>query len=512
MNAGGLCRAAGAEMATLVFWPRGPIRTLCESRKDVVFLDDEGWWVYDGQTSSRRLIDVLSVPIQWGGLDLSGIVEKLRLGGPTWARWVSQADAYELLYRECEEYILHLIAGLRYFGIECAIFHTSVSHHVDSTLVEIACSHEAVPQVFLYSTGLDGRLLPIVQDQSIQDRRPLGVEVSRQSAGPAIASFIANKLEGGRPLHNQPVKSYYLSPVGAVAYCIYDRLRRRMRRPIGPRTGVLANLPEPSVMDQLGLIGRQKAALDYYDRHCVSLDVEELAEFQQRGRPALLIAAHFQPEAACFPEGGVFNNHLDIVLAFRNMGYNGPILYKEHFGSYRYFAPIIGLSRVGVFRSVAYFEAIQRLGCAFLPTSFPLTLQESTNRGYVPVTMTGTVALERSLGGFATVVAGHPWFAGIPGTVPISDTMDLLSRQGAATERSPATAEAAFAFLDAMLSGKTLTNSPGIGTGVPLTDQASLDTFRVEFEALLSQLPDRERRGRAKAPWNTGYSPDAAAS
>ncbi len=480
-------------MATLIFSPGLAVRQICGARRDLVFLDADGWWVWDGTSTDRVLVDVFSIPIDWGGHDLTGVLQVLRADGPTWSRWVGQADSYEMLYRESLVYILHLMAGLRHFGIRSAVFHTSVSHHLDTSFVEIACAQRGVPQVYLYNTSLDGRILPIVQRQSIADRAPLGILVSEQSATSEIATFVENKLAGRRPVHNQPVKRYYLSPTAAVAYAVLSPAQRFVRRMLRNRTGrsqkFWDDFPGLSFGDQLRLVRRQKRALDFYDRHCEQVGAAGEPWVRSGKGPALLIAAHFQPEAACYPEGGAYNNHLDIVLALREMGCQEPILYKEHFASYRYFAPIIGMSGAGMYRSVAYFERLQNLGCKFLPPSMPLTLDEAGNHWYLPVTMTGTVALERSLFGLPSIYAGRPWYAGVPGATHISGAMALLAQGSEVTRKSADTARQAFEFLDAMLSRKTILNVPGIGTGEALSDRASMAVFDREFSTLLSKLP-----------------------
>ena len=37
------------------------------------------------------------------------------------------------------------------------------------------------------------------------------------------------------------------------------------------------------------------------------------------------------------------------------------------------------------------------------------------------MTITGTIAIERSLLGMTTIVAGQPWYKGIPGTISIDE-------------------------------------------------------------------------------------------
>jgi hypothetical protein len=204
--------------------------------------------------------------------------------------------------------------------------------------------------------------------------------------------------------------------------------------------------------------------------------------------PVVLLAAHYQPEVTSFPEGGELGNHIDIVIKLRSIGYKGVIAYREHYASVYYQAPFIHQTRVGMTRSVRYFQRLEEMGCAFIDNVKPLPLEASAR--FVPLTITGTIAVERSLAGLKTIVTGYPWYGDLPGGVILRDatSWDLLD---CASAPSASLAGDAFAHLDRALSRTTILNAPGIGSGIPMNDTASVETFSREFGSLLEQLQQK---------------------
>lgn len=479
-------------MAILIFMPGDIVRQNFYSRKDLVFLDNDGWWFFDGSSQKRSFLNIFSVDIKWGSANVVRIIEKLRSRGPIWARWVGQADQYELLYRKALDYILHIVAGLEHLDIDSVIFHTSISHHLDSSFIEIACSEANIPQVFLYYNVICNRLVPYLQHHSISDRQPLGINVSDYSASGDIKSFIQNKMGEGKPVNNRLIKKRELSASWAMLLLLYRSLRRfvsfAVRRKRWRQSKFFERFPALGLSEHFRLIERQKAALNYYNRHLIKLNQLTINKLTGDHRPVLLLAAHFQPEATSFPEGGDFNNHSDIVYAIRNMGYSDSIIYKEHGATYTFTDPITGMTRVGGFRSVDYFKQLSKLGCFFVDPSMELSLDESLNYWYLPITITGTIAVERSLAGFATIYTGHPWYKGMPGCVHLSEMMKFLDNGTNVTRKSKEVEDEAFYFIDDLLSQKSILNAPGIGSGIRLKNRDDLKVFNREFGMLLDKM------------------------
>lgn len=483
-------------MKILIAYPGKFVRKYLNNRTDIVYLDGKGWWIPNESGNGRRLVDVFSIAMKLPSQSPIKIIDKLRELGPIWVRWVSQADQYELLFREALIYILHIIAGLAEFGIKKVIFHTGVSHHLDSSFIEIACSEVKIPQVFLYFTVINNRLLPLVQAESIADRKPLGAIVSKYTADHDITSFLQNKLKGKSPIYNPVLKKYqHISTLGMIRL-LYEKTRHSVGRIKNHINNKMEDeffnvFPVLGFSEHLRLIKNQKRGLEFYNKNCgLRTDIEQYMGMTG-SLPLFIIAAHFQPEATSFPEGGKLNNHIDIVITLRSLGYDKVILYKEHPTSFTYFDNIVGALRVGIFRSVSYYKRLIALGCKFVRPEMAFSLNAVDNSWFIPLTITGSIGVERSIAGFSTVYTGHPWYKGIPGAVHISNAINLLQNGRVCASRE--IADGAFDFLEGMLSNTTITNAPGLANGLPIDDKDILRTFMDEFDALIDSLKDESQ-------------------
>ena len=163
----------------------------------------------------------------------------------------------------------------------------------------------------------------------------------------------------------------------------------------------------------------QKSFLTMY-KNISKVNVNEYLGKQRK----IIIVAHSQPEASTVPMGGNYSSHINLILKLRSLGISDKIFYKEHAVSKIYFDTKLGPTGIGGYRSKQYLETLYSLGVKFVP------IDESDlrkNNNWI-ITITGTVAIERSLVGLKTIVAGNPWFEGLPGTIPIDQvTKDLLN-------------------------------------------------------------------------------------
>jgi hypothetical protein len=214
---------------------------------------------------------------------------------------------------------------------------------------------------------------------------------------------------------------------------------------------------------------------------------QELNILRTSGKPKLIILAHFQPEATSFPEGGDYYSHIDIVFAIRNKKYKDQIFYKEHPGTFEYFCKIVGLLKVGINRSSVYLKLLKNLGCKFLPSNYNISIKTDHN-WYVPITITGTIAIERSLGGLHTIYTGVPWWKGLPGTIYINDIKSLEEIPAKWAKFDALIQRKAKIFLENKLSNKTITNISGIGTGVSDYAKKSEKNFKLEILKIIKWL------------------------
>lgn len=479
-------------MRTLIAFPTDLIKSHYSGRPDLVFLDQTGVYVADGSVTGRRVFKLFSdAEIDLDMInEYQHILERINWWRPIWYRWIANADQYDLLTREAAFFVLKVIATIKNLDISIAIFHTGIAHHIDSSLIEIAFVIARIKQVYLYANSINGRLLPLQQDYSIVDRKPVGIMLSAYSSANDISNYIKNKVGGGRPVVNESI-SYGQSYLAAISKTLYTSFRNhaglRLRKLTGRNKTIfpIEGACDLSTSDHLRLMREQRKALDYYlSKAQSSTKSFELSAGQ--AKPIPLVAAHFQPEATSFPEGGELSSHIDIVVKLRQLGYQGVVLYKEHPGSFMYYSRVVGGTRVGMSRSVNYYKNLLALGCVFISPDFNLSVIPQESSWYVPVTITGSVALERSLFGLSTIAAGHPWYSGLPGVFDLSNAHDLDAILIAGGRQCIQTKEASFIYLDALLSNKTITNIAGIGTGVSYGDARSISTFFSEFDGLLA--------------------------
>jgi hypothetical protein len=198
-----------------------------------------------------------------------------------------------------------------------------------------------------------------------------------------------------------------------------------------------------------------------------------------------IVYAHLQPEASTFPEGGDYTNHLDVVIAMRQLGYRGNILYKEHPGSWSYYSNVSGFSRVGLCRSVEYYRRLAVLGCVFVPPNY--NLRDSRLQQLLPVTITGTIAVERSLVGLATCCAGVPWFKGAPGVYDLARTFgeDGVFYNQRRWKFDPMEG---VEWFTQSTSKRTINNYPGIGSGAAPGTATDMAEFLNELDLLMKQV------------------------
>jgi hypothetical protein len=488
-------------MKTVFFFFGQDLKSLYWERKDVVFFDEQGWWLIDGNsrepvTPENLITDSSELLL----VDTIETVRRLRAWGPIWSRWCGRGDQYELVLREALLLIVQIASGLRKLNIAACIMHTGISHHVDSLIFEMASELSGIKVVFLYTNIFSNRLLPLIQIGSIAAREPLGKQISRFAYKDLLNEFVAIKQQDKPPKNNYKINRQDVSWF----FALFLLLRLQLKRPV---RWLLSSLKNPLwrrerqkqnifsfasnayLFQYAAQVLQQRAAIAYLRN--IEVDASMHNNLRKEATPRLLVAANFQPEATSFPEGWEMNNHIDIVLELRNRGYQDTVLYKEHPGTSLYLAGG-QLLRVGMYRSRRYYEQLEQLGCAFVASGFKLSIDPDKNNWYLPVTITGTIAIERSLAGFHTIVTGHPWFKGLPGVLQLSEIESLSEIRPEWIRQDPGLARRAFEFLDQMLSGKTITNVPGIGTGIPLTGAEDKAAFASEFDELLKAVRGRE--------------------
>jgi hypothetical protein len=471
----------------LIAWPGPALSKLLEKDSDFVFLDGQGWWIYSEKNQTRSLtkpeFNAHSIPPDVSIVDIRN---RLNWWSPVWTRWLGNAEDYELLRATSVFRVMQVICGFKDFYISSVLFHTGVPHHYDSSLVSIACETYGINQIYLYRTVFDSQLIPLIQSRDIFSRKPLGIKVRTYNYLPVIESFIKNKIADKMPETNTSFDLWKTKSCVAKLYAIYLGTRRQVSKVVTHALAKKKNnswvlSDDYSVCAQIRIVKKQREFIKSYEASIISEC--QIKRYASSVAPKLLIAAHYQPEATSFPEGGHFFNHLDIALSLRLKGYRDQLLYKEHPASWLYLHNIVGLTRVGLWRSADYVDQLKGLGCVFLPKDYPLSIKPGFSGWYLPVTVTGTIAIERALVGLHTIVTGEPWFKGLPGLLHLSEIETLQTIDKRWVQQDTDIAIAAKNFLNDSLTDCTLTNTLGIGTGKPLYDLKSKDEFAMQFRS-----------------------------
>lgn len=378
--------------------------------------------------------------------------------------------------------------------------HTGIAHHIDTVIFEIACEQAGIQIVYLYPESITGRLIPLETSGNMSTRKLLNLTISKFNYTKALLKYIENSQKSLPPKITQPVKpikTSFLFAIYLIGKLSIRAVISQLIKSLFQKTFYKITAKKPNdifkqfrndyYLRNIKQIIQQRSALIFMKRNIA--DQATISRVLTKNTPKLLIAAHFQPEATSFPEGWEFANHIDLVLKLRSLGNKEIILYKEHYASELYSDLITNqLTRVGMSRSENYFKQLQKMDCIFIAKNFNLATTNPFFETFLPVTITGSIAIERSLQGLHTIVAGYPWFKNLPGVLPLSEIQSLKSIKKKWVTPDPLLAEKAFKFIEENFNGKSIINYPGIGTAMPLMHRKDKIIWNKELKALLKKL------------------------
>lgn len=476
-----------------IAFPCEKSRKIFYNNSEVIFIDNEGFWVLSNICSQRVLSK--NVKHKNHGIKFDTNLAKSYLDWymPVWTRWVSKVGNYDHKIDQSLLFIYKIFIMLDYYKIKSVIFTTSVAHHIEDIFLSIACRLKKIKQIYLYGQVINGRLLPILQTEGIESRVCLDIEVSSFTFKKIIDEFINRKKQELFPSVNFLSKNWKKSLTLTGIFLLRREILKKFNyiKEIYFAKNLKSSFLEPSaikkysIIEDLKAINNQRLYLKKLSKIIIS--DKDIQVLKLNKKPKLLIAAHMQPEATSFPEGNKYSNHIDIVMVIRNKKYKSEIVYKEHFSTYDYLCNILGLTKVGISRSTTYLELLKKYGCIFLPSTYNLSISRDYN-WYVPVTITGTIALERALVGLTTIYTGVPWYKGMPGTIYIDDIDSLEEIPLEWTNPDPLIALHSRNFLEKMLNNKTIANLSGIATGVRDNSEESVKDFESGIIKILDFL------------------------
>ncbi len=464
----------------LIAFPSNDLSNIFIENKDIFFIDTKGFWVYDVKQKERNLVKYDEIPID-NNLFSTNTRKDLNYWNPIWTRWVSNAHEYENLRIYSMDLIDKIKSILFYYKIDVVIFSTGVSHHIDSSILQICTKHLNIKQIFLYSIVFDSRLLPLVQYESIFDRKILKKNISNYKYSVLIEQFYQNRLIGNSPRTNTVVTSKKSNYIFALIKLFYSKTINLFFNTELNSFSIFKNY---SLLDELKIINNQRIYLKKYKLN--KYDYIKSTDLINSNDLNLVLTAHYQPEATSFPEGGNYSNHIEVVKKLRKLGYKKIIYYKEHMATNMYLDDIIGMTRVGLYRSLIYFNLLKSYKCEFLSDNIVLPFSDKIIYKYIPVTISGTIALERSLAGLHTIVCGLPWFIDMPGIIHIDNIHDITNLNNDWVVPNNNIALGARKFLLNKLDNNTLSNYIGIGTNTNFKSNNSLESFITEFTNLIT--------------------------
>jgi len=480
-------------MKYLIAWPGKSVKNILKTDINAIFLDEYGWWFYSVEKCKRILLPLKFDPsLLEEDISVCTIRDNLDTVSPMLVRWFGQAYSYEILKYRSGLAILMLVSGLKLFEISFVIFHTGVPHHWDSTILSIACKQLNLKQIFLYCVTFEGSLLPLIQTSNIFSRCVFKFNGSRETFEHSLDEFVANKLINlppkGTAKNHAWRLNYYVAVVLLVFWKIKSTFSLYLRKKINSHLQSSWCLQSNYLLwEELGIISAQHNFLKLYCKK--QLSASDVIFYTTSASPRLLLAAHYQPEATSFPEGGAYHSHIDIITTIKLKGYNGDILYKEHPSSWLYFDNVVGHGKVGIFRSPDYINMLIELGAVLLPSVVPLSINENHCKWYIPITISGSIAIERSLVGLRTIVAGEPWFKNMPGIIRLEDICSLTNLDSSWTIPDHQLKIEARNFLLEKLNRNTLINLPGIGSGIPLVSGAlAYKQFSTQLRNLIDKV------------------------
>ena len=321
---------------------------------------------------------------------------------------------------KCSNLLRLYSAFLQDNKIRTVLMGTAVPHHVDSMIFDFACDINQILRIYPNLTNLsDKSYLLLKQIGTSSKRSPYNLKSFKKSnlAKSDIEQNI-NRLRDFRPpTTSTQSTSWKKSATLAILYILIKGLKEKFistKRPVIFPNRFLVTAQIRSIFNQL-------VYLRAYKKYQVKLP--------NNPNKQVIFFANYQPEASTLPLGEEYFNQLN---AIEKLGVHFKSLekfYKEHPTTQHFLESFIGVTRVGFTRSKFYFEIIKKNNFQFLDISTPNVLSEKGLNNKLVCTITGTIALQRSLAGLRTIVFGKHWFNKTPGIIGWEDFLALKEKE-----------------------------------------------------------------------------------
>tara|TARA_B110000977_G_scaffold201676_1_gene297706 strand:+ start:15528 stop:17018 length:1491 start_codon:yes stop_codon:yes gene_type:complete len=491
----------------IIFWPDKEIKNELWNQKNIFFFDTDGLVSYF-EGDKRVVKNIFDEKPDYnffsdGKNKIEDMVEDYRNTLPMWSRFSTKGDTYEVNIRRAILQIIKLSTFLKNNKIYKAIFYTGIVHHQESLITSKACKICSIDQIFLSVDILEYRLLPLIEKKNLSDNRFINSKLFKINYEQSLDDFIQITKSGHQPKHYNKISIKDLSIIYAIIYFYFYHFPKRIIHKFfkfmkltksSKRYNLFDYLNNEYLFNDVDILLRHFHANKFYKSKVVKFNNDN-----KKKDIKIIFFAHSQPEASTFPLGLKLGNHIDSVIKIRELGYSKKIFYKEHYGSFVYSNKIRQsnwdrrYTRTGIYRTLEYYKNLLDLNCQFTEIDSKLFFKkECENMNLFPITVTGTIALQRALCGFKTIIMGHIWWSKIPGVIHINDIRDLNTIDINFIKHSDEIEKQSKKFLLDILNNNTMSNFPGIGTGRQTHDEQIKKNFLNEIKSLLEYLDEKK--------------------
>jgi hypothetical protein len=438
---------------------------------------------HSSTTDTNHSIDLTSIKLS----EYIDAIERLRSWGPILSRNLARGDQYELILRDLAFQVIEWLRTIRQRNCEFAIFETAATHHLENVCFEVACDMAKIVKVFLAHSPFTYRLIPIIQHGDYKNRRRIKSKLNNWQL-PINEINVSSTHWNQRVKINQKRENSFLHALGLITFKSGIKFLAKLRLGIMPkeirRQELNIDDSQFSFLVLLSLVCRQYLALRYLRSIENEVGSAKLEHAEIGMSESIYIASHFQPESSSFPIGGKFGNQVDLICEIRRAFPNLKIFYKEHPHIDRY--SVRGaISAVATARSRRYYRNLQSLGVIFLSSRISATEFNALTKNSLVVTISGRVAIERSLDGLRTIVVGQPWYKGMPGTISLEDFLSVSPN----VPKIPFDSSGVQAWIMETHDGKTVSPGPWSIFQNVFSEEGFTDTdYYVDMVNLINQL------------------------
>lgn len=391
-------------MKSVVAYPDKDLESKLKNNCDVLILKDDGLFY------KNQLIDNLSIVDDISKEEFNKLEAEFILGLQTFYRWNSDLSQINTSFYSYFNKLLSIYIAIKKHDVKNIIMFTMVAHHIKLDMISVISEVLQVETIYFPHSVINGKLIPVKQIGRFGKKdvvRLHNYKYDKALIDRELDLFYKDTIKGKMPKENVAYIPKFKETIFlfAFAYLNYAFLR--------DRTAVLIKKRKKSInyFSELSFIFNQKKYMKEYERNFISH-----CEFESGD---IVIAAQYQPEATSFPDGYPYHNHLKIISKLRSSGFKGNIYYKEHPDAKKYYDNFIGMTKIGFYRDLSYFEYLKDNNVKVLSYDFDL------NKANLPnvwvLTMTGSIGMERSLKKLPTIIAGRPWYGMPPYCLSLDD-------------------------------------------------------------------------------------------